>query len=242
MEPLNVQNLDFAYGEKRVLKGVGFSVDRGQFCGLLGPNGAGKSTLFSLLASLLPAPAGHVHVAGFDIANQPRAALSEIGIVFQQPTLELDMSVEQNMRYFAALHGLAGQETEDRISHCLELVRMNERRKEKVRALNGGHKRRMEIARALIHEPQVLLLDEATVGLDVPARKAIVEDVHALAQGGMSVLWATHLVDEIWPDDQVVILHQGEVRAAGNAQAVVEGSTLLQAFLKYTESQVESLI
>lgn len=242
MDNLSAQNISFHYGSKTALKDVSLNVKPAQFCGLLGPNGAGKSTLFSLLSGLVPIEKGSIHIAGIDIRTSPRKALAQMGIVFQQPTLELDMSVEQNMRYFAALHGLAGKAVEARISECLELVHMNERREEKVRSLNGGHKRRMEIARALIHRPKILLLDEPTVGLDVHSRKSIVEDVHKLASEGMSVLWATHLVDEIWPEDEVVILYQGAVKAQENAAKLVEGSTLLEKFVEFTKSETESLL
>lgn len=236
MNPLEIRNLSFAYGQKPVLKDLSFEVKKGAFCGLLGPNGAGKSTLFSLLTGLLPIPSGHIFIDGLDIAENRQAVLSHIGIVFQQPTLELDMSVEQNMRYFAALHGMAGKAVEARVTECLELVKINERRQEKVRALNGGHRRRMEIARALIHRPTLLLLDEATVGLDVQSRKSIVEDTHALTQEGISVLWATHLVDEIWPDDAVIIIERGEIRAQGRAKTLAKGSSLLEKFIELTEN------
>ncbi len=241
MSDLRVENLEFHYGSKPVLNDVSFVIQEGRFCGLLGPNGAGKSTLFSLLTGLLTIQEGRISIGGVDIQRSVRQALAKIGIVFQQPSLELDMSVEQNMRYFAALHGMGGREVDIRITECLELVKMRERRKEKVRALNGGHKRRMEIARALIHRPEFLLLDEPTIGLDVHSRKAIVEDVHALSAQGMTVFWATHLVDEIWPEDDVVILYRGAVRAHGNAKEIAEGSTLLNKFLEITDELADEL-
>ncbi|HKK00729.1 MAG TPA: ATP-binding cassette domain-containing protein, partial [Desulfuromonadales bacterium] len=137
----------------------------------------------------------------------------------------LDLSVRQNMAYFAALHGLAGHRAGQRIDTCLTRLGLAARQTEKVRALNGGHRRRLEIARSLLHAPRFLLLDEPTVGLDVPARADLVAHVHALCrEDGLTVLWATHLVDEVEADDDLVVLHEGSVRAQGAVSAVLASS------------------
>lgn len=206
-----MKSLGFSYGAKRALDEVSFSVSRGRFCALLGPNGAGKSTLFALLTRLFTAAEGEIWIAGHNLARNPRAALANMGVVFQQPTLDLDLSVRRNLTYFAALQGLGGKEARIRIDAALDQLGMKERANERARDLNGGHRRRTEIARALIHRPSVLLLDEPTVGLDVTSREAIVEHVHGLTDTGLSVLWATHLTDEIAPQDQLVLLHQGHI-------------------------------
>jgi len=136
--------------------------------------------------------------------------------VFQQSTLDMDLSVESNLYYHADLHGISRGQAKMRIQEELERQAMFERRHEKVRALNGGHRRRVEIARALLHKPDLLLLDEPTVGLDMPSRKAIVDYVHSLSAGGnIAVLWATHLVDEIFDSDRLIILHKGKIRRQG---------------------------
>ncbi|NDW02377.1 MULTISPECIES: ABC transporter ATP-binding protein [unclassified Salipiger] len=233
MTALDVSDLGYSYGAKRALDGVSFALRPG-FTALLGPNGAGKSTLFALLTRLFVSREGQIRVAGHDIARAPRAALSKIGVVFQQPTLDLDMSVASNMRYFAALHGISGREAAARAEVALAQLGMQERAAEKVRNLNGGHRRRMEIARALIHRPQVLLLDEPTVGLDFESRRAITAHVHALAQGGLTVLWATHLVDEIEDGDDVVVLHRGRVLAHERAAALRGGRLLADVFIEMT--------
>ncbi|MFQ1700763.1 ABC transporter ATP-binding protein [Loktanella agnita] len=238
---LHVQNVTYRYGAKTALDDVSFELAQGRFCALLGPNGAGKSTLFSLLTRLLVARQGTIHVAGHDIAHDPRAALAKIGVVFQQQTLDLNMSVAQNLRYFAALQGLSGRAAQQRIDQALDRLAMRERAGEKARNLNGGHRRRMEIARALIHDPQVLLLDEPTVGLDTSSRQAITDHVHDLADSGLLVLWATHLVDEIRPDDDVVILHRGKVRAHDRAAAIAGAGSLSEAFIAMTDTPVPSL-
>jgi ABC-2 type transport system ATP-binding protein len=231
---LSVEGVSYRYGAKTALDDVSFSVEPGRFTALLGPNGAGKSTLFALLTRLLVAPEGRITVAGNDLARTPRAALARIGVVFQQPTLDLDLSVRRSLRYFAGLHGIAGRRAETAIDAALDRLGMRERAGEQVRALNGGHRRRMEIARALIHDPAVLMLDEPTVGLDARSRQAITAHVHDLAADGMAVLWATHLVDEIRPEDPVIVLHRGKVLVNASAAEIAGGSTLSAAFLAMT--------
>ncbi len=232
-----VDGLSHSYGSRRALEAVSFAVAPGAFCALLGPNGAGKSTLFALLTRLLAAPEGRIRVAGVDLAREPRAALARMGVVFQQPTLDLDLTVRRNLRYFAALHGLGGREAERRIDAALERLDLTERAGERARDLNGGHRRRTEIARALIQEPSVLLLDEPTVGLDAGSRAAITGHVHRLAaEMGLTVLWATHLTDEVLPPDRLVVLHRGRVLADSTAAAVAGGRPLTEAFLDLTET------
>lgn len=240
MEGLDIRHVSYRYGERKALDDVSFGVMPGRFCALLGPNGAGKSTLFALLTRLIVADEGTIGVAGFDIARSSRSALARIGVVFQQPTLDLDMTVRRNMRYFAGLHGLSGREAADAIERSLEQLGMAERADEQVRALNGGHRRRMEIARALVHRPDILLLDEPTVGLDAASRQAITDHVHQLAEGGLAVLWATHLVDEIAMSDQVVVLHRGKVLSDGIASDLAGGQGLAKAFLAMTAEGSEA--
>ncbi|TMM51224.1 ABC transporter ATP-binding protein [Sulfitobacter sabulilitoris] len=234
MSGLAIANLSYSYGAKTALEDVSLAVAPGRFCALLGPNGAGKSTLFNLLTRLFVAPRGRIEIAGFDLAGQPRQALAHLGIVFQQTTLDLDLTVRQNLAYFAALHGLSGKLAATRIDTALDRLDMLERAGEKARTLNGGHRRRAEIARALLHAPSVLLLDEPTVGLDAAARQAITAHVHDLAQEGISVLWATHLTDEVRADDQLVVLHRARVLAQGTAAAIAGDLPLADRFLSMT--------
>jgi len=238
MSGLEIESLSWRYGKREALRDVSLAVAPGEFCGLLGPNGAGKTTLFSLATHLFHAREGRIVIDGADLAAEPGKALARLGVVFQQPTLDVDLTVAQNLTYFGALHGLSRRETEARAAEALDLLGLTGRRKEKVRELNGGHRRRMEIARALIHQPRVLLLDEPTVGLDVATRRAITDHVHGLCERlAVAVLWATHLVDEVRTSDPVVILHRGEVRARGLASDVVAGagaSDLATAFAALT--------
>jgi ABC-2 type transport system ATP-binding protein len=213
---LEITDLSFRFGNKVALDDVNFSVDMGQFKVLLGPNGAGKTTLFSLVTRLYDSALGQIQVSGINLRDNPHQALAQMGVVFQQPTLDLDLTVRQNLLYHAALHGMKKTDANERIEIELTRFGMLERQNEKVRQLNGGHRRRVEIARALMHNPRLLLLDEPTVGLDVPSRRDIVEHVHRMAsEQNIAVLWSTHLIDEIYDDDQVIILDQGKICADG---------------------------
>jgi len=235
---LDISGLSHHYGAKQALDDVSFTIERGRFCALLGPNGAGKSTLYALLCRLFAAQSGSIVVDGIHLSRNPREALAKMGIVFQQPTLDLDLTVRQNLNYFAGLHGISGKSAESAIASALEHLQMREREGEKVRGLNGGHRRRMEIARALIHNPSVLLLDEPTVGLDAQTRRQITEHVHDLAnRGGLTVIWATHLVDEVWPDDRLLILHRGKIIRDGTTQEIGKGKALARIFSELTEDE-----
>jgi len=237
MNALDVSAVSFAYGARNALVDVNFSLAPGRFTALLGPNGAGKSTLIALLTRLYDLQSGDIRVGGYSLREAPRAALQQLGVVFQQSTLDLDLSVEQNLRYHAALHGLSRRETGLRVEAELARQALGERRREKVRELNGGHRRRVEIARALLHEPRLLLLDEASVGLDPASRLALNQHVRTLCQEqGISVLWTTHLLDEVDADDALMILHQGRLVASGQLDDLLleQGDDLGQLFARLT--------
>lgn len=232
---IEISEISHNFGQKRVLDQINLSIKKGTFCALLGPNGAGKSTLFSALTRLLIPTQGVIKIHGNDIHKSPRPALSNIGVVFQQQTMDLDLTVFQNLRYFGKLQGMSGRDLNQRIDQVLTLLNMAERSHEVVRTLNGGHRRRAEIARSLIHDPKVLLLDEATVGLDPETRKSITDDMHKIAQTeGKTILWATHLCDEVGDDDQLVILHNGKILRNGQAHEIANGGNLLDVFLSLT--------
>jgi len=236
---LDIEGLSFSYSGKKALDNVAFSVNAAECAILLGPNGAGKSTLFSLITRLYDSHIGKIDLCGFDVKKQTGQALSKLGVVFQQTTLDLDLTVMQNLRYHTALHGMNRKQANYRIQEELERLSMYDRRLETVRQLNGGHKRRVEIARALLHQPSLLLLDEPTIGLDVPSRQSIVEHVHRLvSEHGLSVLWATHLIDEIYPDDQLIILHQGQIKLKGSVNDALQATgaeSINDAFKKLTQ-------
>jgi ABC-2 type transport system ATP-binding protein len=241
MNALDARAIGFAYGAREALSDVSFSLAPGRFAALLGPNGAGKSTLIALLTRLYDLQGGDIHVGGHSLREAPRAALSQLGVVFQQSTLDLDLSVEQNLRYHAALHGLSRRETALRVEAELERQTLGDRRREKVRELNGGHRRRVEIARALLHQPRLLLLDEASVGLDPASRLALNQHVRTLCrEQGISVLWTTHLLDEVQADDALMILHQGRLVASGQLDNLLleQGDDLSGLFARLTCAEV----
>ncbi|MTI97782.1 MAG: ATP-binding cassette domain-containing protein [Marinobacter adhaerens] len=220
---IEASNLSFRYGDKPVLREVSFALTSGRFHALLGPNGAGKSTLFGLLTRLLAVQQGDILLGGLSLKKQPAEAMRQIGVVFQQNALDLDLTVRKNLQYHAALHGLSRKEARVRGDRELERFNLLDRANDAVRQLNGGHRRRVELARALLHEPSLLLLDEPTVGLDVASRKALNEHVRTLCEeDGLTVLWATHLIEEVREDDRVLILHQGQLLADGNGQAICD--------------------
>lgn len=219
---LSVVGVSHSYGDRHALIDVNFSVAPASFTALLGLNGAGKSTLFSLVTRLFGIQRGGIRIFGHDIGTAPGEALRRLGVVFQPRTLDLDLSVRQNLLYHAALHGIGRREAGLRSDEVLTRLGLAERASSKVRDLSGGQMRRLEIARALLHRPRLLLLDEATVGLDVQARADILGHVRQLVtEQGIGVLWATHLFDEIIPSDDLVVLHQGRVLAHGPVARVV---------------------
>jgi ABC-2 type transport system ATP-binding protein len=237
---LSIDGVSHAYDTRRALDDVSFSVAAASFTALLGLNGAGKSTLFSLITRLFGIQAGRITMFGHDIAKNPGEALRLLGVVFQPRTLDPDLSVMQNLLYHAALHGIGRREARLRAGEVLAQVDLAERAGSKVRDLSGGQMRRVEIARALLHRPRLLLLDEATVGLDVKARADMLGHVRRLiSEQGIGVLWATHLLDEIAPGDNLVVLHRGCMLAQGDVRDVIaatDARDLHAAFMQLTQA------
>ena len=215
---LAIDALGHRFGPRRVLKDVSFSIAPGDFTVLLGLNGAGKTTLFSLATRLYAQSEGTIRIFGMDIRERMLECLRQMGIVFQLPTLDLDLTVEQNLYYHCALHGLSHREAARRIAAEIDRVGLAEQCRDKARRLSGGQRRRVEIARALLHQPRLLLLDEPTVGLDIASRQFMLDHVRRLCrEEGLAALWATHLIDEVGEGARVVVLHKGEVLADGAA-------------------------
>ena len=231
---LQVEALSHHFGKRQALSSVSFTIPPGAFTILLGQNGAGKTTLFNLITRLYNSRSGHIRIFGVEMKASPGRALARLGVVFQQRTVDLDLSVRQNLLYHGGLHGLSPAEARERADAELERFELADRSDDKVRELSGGQVRRVEIARALIHRPKLLLLDEPTVGLDIGSRQNILDHVHRLCdEDGLGVLWATHLIDEAKDADSVIILHQGDVKAIGTPSAVCQQAdaiTLRDAF------------
>lgn len=216
---LSVEGVTHAFGAKKALDDVTLEAPAGMLTALVGQNGAGKTTLFSLITRLYNNTSGVIRVLGHDVRRDSAGALSRLGVVFQARTLDLELTVLQNLLYHAALHGIGRREARERSLAALARVNLAERAKDRVRALSGGQMRRVEIARALLHGPSFLLLDEPTTGLDIGSRRTLIEEVRRLIrEDGIGVLWSTHLTDEIESADRVVALHQGRILARGTPQ------------------------
>ena len=220
---LQIKNVSHKFGEFKALNNVSIKIDSGDFTVLLGLNGAGKTTLYSLITRLYNNNSGSIKIHNFDVREESSDALKNIGVVFQQPTLDLDLSVEENLHYHSSLHGLSFADAKERIEEEIRRIDLTEKLKNKVRSLSGGQRRRVEIARSLLHKPKLLLLDEPTVGLDIGSRQMILKHVKSLCKKGqLAVLWATHLIDEIDKGEKVVIINKGEIVESGDVIKIVK--------------------
>lgn len=232
---LQIDHVSHNFGAAQALDDVSLTVPRGGFTALLGVNGAGKTTLFSLVTRLYNNRSGMIRVAGHDLRREPSQALARLGVVFQSRAMDADLTIRQNLIYHASLHGIPGRLARPRIDQVLGQVDLADKADTRVTALSGGQSRRAEIARALIHSPDLLLLDEATVGLDVKSRAEVLALTRRLiARDGVSALWATHIMDEIDPADDLVILHRGRVLRQGRAADIAGPHGLTRAFLDLT--------
>jgi ABC-2 type transport system ATP-binding protein len=220
---LEVQQVAKSYGPIKALDGVNLTVSPGEFVALLGANGAGKTTLLQLLTGLFAPDSGTIKVLGNDLRRNAIKALGGIGVVFQQQTLDLELSVRANLLYHADLHGLPRRIARQRIDWALNQFGLTERARNRARTLSGGNRRRLELARALLHKPHVLLMDEATVGLDPASRRDILDEIVRLkSTEDIGVLWTTHLVDEIERADRLIVLRLGKIVFQGTRQDLLD--------------------
>jgi ABC-2 type transport system ATP-binding protein len=235
---LELQGLVKRYGERVAVAGLSYTLPRGRFTALLGPNGAGKSTLFQVLSGLFVADEGQALVAGLSLRTQAVAALRHIGVVFQQMSLDLDLSVARNLQFHADLHGLPRKLAAERIAAGAAAAGIDKDLGRAVRELSGGNRRKVELVRALLHQPALLLMDEPTVGLDPKSRRDLLATIRNDVQTRQSsVLWATHLVEEAEAADHVLVLHKGKLLAQGSPAEVTHalgGHSLEEAFIRAT--------
>ena len=216
---LEVSGLRKSYGAVAALSGVSFRVGEGTIVGLLGPNGAGKTTTVSIICSLLPPDGGEVLVNGAPLAGDTDRAKGRLGLVPQELALYDELTADDNLRFFGALQGLEGARLSSRIDDVLRLAGLADRRRDRVRTYSGGMKRRLNLAAGLLHDPQVLLLDEPTAGVDPQSRNAIFESLEALRAAGKAILYTTHYMEEAERlCDRVVIVDHGRVVANGTAE------------------------
>ncbi len=222
---LEVKHVDFNFGDRQALVDVCLSLQVGGFYALLGPNGAGKSTLFALLNRFYPLQHGSIKLAGKELHSASSDILSNVGMVFQQSALDLDLTIYENLRYHCAIQGMSSKQSEQAIKEQLQRFDLSDHKLRQVRHLNGGHRRRVELARALLHKPSLLLLDEPSVGLDRASRTQLLAYVHLLREEeNLTVLWATHILEEVSATDDVIVLSKGRVLAHENAQRLAQRS------------------
>jgi len=218
---LDVSNLTHRYGDREALRGLGFSVPAGEVFGLLGPNGGGKTTLFRIVSTLMRPTSGAVLVFGDDVTRQPERVRRRMGVVFQSPALDVRLTVLENLRHQGHLYGLRGRPLAARIAGALERVGLDDRARDLVSTLSGGLQRRTELAKALLHQPELLVLDEPTTGLDPGARRDVWRHLLALRdRDGATVVLTTHLMDEAARCDRVGIIHEGRLVAIGAPQSL----------------------
>jgi len=214
---IQVDHLTHRYGDRVALSNVSFEVKTGEIFGLLGPNGGGKSTLFRILSTMMVPTEGHAILAGSDVVQDPAAVRRHVGVVFQTQSLDKALTVEENLRAQGHLHGLSGAVLRERMEYAMGKLGLTDRRKDLVETLSGGLRRRVEIAKALLHRPQILLMDEASTGLDPAARRDVSRHVEMLRDHeGVTILLTTHILEEADRCDRLILLHEGRIVAQGS--------------------------
>jgi ABC-2 type transport system ATP-binding protein len=217
---IKVEDLSRNFGEFQAVKSIGFHVERGEVFGLLGANGAGKSTTFRMLCGLLPASSGSLTVAGMNLRDAPASARSRIGYMSQRFSLYGTLSVLENLRFFSSAYGLSGKGRRARIEWAFERFDLHDIADTASNDLSLGYKQRLAMAAALLHEPDILFLDEPTSGVDPLARREFWQRINLLAEQGVTVLVTTHFMEEAEYCDRLVIMAEGSILAAGTPQAI----------------------
>jgi ABC-2 type transport system ATP-binding protein len=214
---LEGQNLVKKYGDITAVKGISFAIEKGEIFSLLGPNGAGKTTTISMISGLLQPTSGDAFIGGFSITHQPLEAKRLLGVVPQEIALYPTMSARQNLEFFGRMYGLKGKDLAHRVDAMLDFVELSDRQSGRIETFSGGMKRRINIAAGLLHDPQVIYMDEPTVGIDPQSRRRILDTIKQLReQRGMTVLYTTHLMEEAQElSDRVGIIDHGEIIALG---------------------------
>jgi ABC-2 type transport system ATP-binding protein len=221
-EILRADGLEKRFGDLKAVDGVSFEISHGETFGLLGPNGAGKTTSISIIAGLLESDGGSVTVGGESITTSSTRGKGSIGLVPQELAIYPDLTAEENLFFFGRLYGMSGPDLDKRVDEVLEVVGLDDRRSDLTKEYSGGMKRRLNIGIGLLHKPQLLILDEPTVGVDPQSRNAILESVENLSGEGMAVLYTTHYMEEAERlCDRVAIIDEGKIKAEGTRRELV---------------------
>ena len=235
---LDLKDVVKNYGKTQALKGVSLSIAPGEIVGLLGPNGAGKSTLFQLASGLFAPDGGSVRVFGMDYKTKASAILARLGVMFQARAIDLDMTVEANLKFHGALFGLHGAPLKKRIEDAAAFLEITDLLKRPVRTLSGGNQRRAEVARALMNLPDLMLMDEPSTGLDPVTRRLLVKHMQDIRRrNGTSILWATHIVEEVADADRIVLIVAGQIIRTGTPAELIAAAgvdNLTDAYIALT--------
>jgi ABC-2 type transport system ATP-binding protein len=235
---IKVEHLIKNYGEKRVVQGIDFEVKKGEILCFLGPNGAGKSTTINILSGILGYETGTIRYKEQDVKKHLKEFKSHMGVVPQELAIYEDLSAEQNVRFFASLYGLGGKDLEEKVKKSLDFVGLLERRKDKAKTFSGGMKRRLNIACAIAHEPELLIMDEPTVGIDPQSRNHILSSIKKLSKSGMTILYTTHYMEEVEEiSTRILIMDSGTIIAEGTKESLKADSFDDRQFILEVEEE-----
>ncbi len=234
---LSIQDVRYRYGDHEAVRGVSFEIAPGEIFALLGPNGSGKTTLFRLISTLIPLQSGEIILWGTSVRKHPATVRGQLGVVFQSPSIDKKLKVIENLLHHGRLYGLGGSPLRNRAMAMLDRLGLADKAKDYCETLSGGQRRRVELAQAMLHEPQMLVLDEPSTGLDPGARSDLWRYFTGLAEEGVTIVLTTHLLEEAERADRIAIMHQGQIAALDtptNLQASVGGDSLT---IRTTEPQ-----